>query len=71
MALDRRNYMQLVDKTVEIANEVGVKDILVKVVEDLKDESEPYRVMVMETIEKMISNLGASGVDAHGQRFSS
>ncbi|KAL2624256.1 hypothetical protein R1flu_008501 [Riccia fluitans] len=64
MALDRRNYRQLVDTTVEIANKVGVSDIVGRVVEDLKDESEPYRRMVMETIEKVVANLGASDMDA-------
>ncbi|XP_078446636.1 splicing factor [Wolffia australiana] len=64
MALDRRNYRQLVDTTVEIANKVGVPDIAARVVEDLKDESEPYRRMVMETIEKVVANLGASDIDA-------
>lgn len=64
MALDRRNYRQLVETTVEIANKVGVADIVARVVEDLKDESEPYRRMVMETIEKVVENLGASDIDA-------
>ncbi|KAL0339839.1 UNVERIFIED_CONTAM: Splicing factor 3B subunit [Sesamum radiatum] len=63
MALDRRNYKQLVETTVEIANKVGV-DIVGRIVEDLKDESEPYRRMVMETIEKVVTNLGASDIDA-------
>ncbi|XP_062024324.1 uncharacterized protein LOC133740394 [Rosa rugosa] len=64
MALDRRNYRQLVETTVEIANKVGVADIVGRIVEDLKDESEPYRRMVMETIEKVVVNLGASDIDA-------
>lgn len=64
MALDRRNYKQLVDTTVEIANKVGVRDIVGRIVEDLKDESEPYRRMVMETIEKVVANLGASDIDS-------
>ncbi|CAH9102456.1 unnamed protein product [Cuscuta europaea] len=64
MALDRRNYRQLVETTVEIANKVGVADIVGRVVEDLKDESEPYRRMVMETIEKVVENLGASDIDS-------
>ncbi|XP_050264513.1 uncharacterized protein LOC126708689 [Quercus robur] len=64
MALDRRNYRQLVDTTVEIANKTGVADIVGRIVEDLKDESEPYRRMVMETIEKVVTNLGASDIDA-------
>ncbi|KAI7735637.1 hypothetical protein M8C21_031953 [Ambrosia artemisiifolia] len=59
MALDRRNYKQLVETTVEIANKVGVPDIVARIVEDLKDESEPYRRMVMETIEKVVAKLRA------------
>ncbi|KAH7522115.1 hypothetical protein FEM48_Zijuj07G0103600 [Ziziphus jujuba var. spinosa] len=64
MALDRRNYKQLVETTVEMANRVGVADILSTIVEDLKDESEPFRRMVMETIEKSVINLGASDIDS-------
>merc|ERR1712178_247796 len=63
-ALDRRNYQQLVQTTVELANKVGVAEIANRVIEDLKDESEPYRKMVMETIEKVITNLGASDIDS-------
>ncbi|KAH8068692.1 hypothetical protein JL721_6553 [Aureococcus anophagefferens] len=51
MALDRRNYKQVVETTVELANKVGAAEIVARVCDDLKDESEPYRRMVMETIE--------------------
>ncbi|WAQ93784.1 SF3B1-like protein [Mya arenaria] len=64
MALDRRNYRQLVDTTVEIANKVGAAEIIGRVVDDLKDEAEQYRKMVMETIEKVMANLGAADVDS-------
>ncbi|KAG8223693.1 hypothetical protein J437_LFUL004058 [Ladona fulva] len=64
MALDRRNYRQLVDTTVEIANKVGASEIINRVVDDLKDENEQYRKMVMETIEKIMGNLGAADVDS-------
>ncbi|KAL1917566.1 uncharacterized protein VTP21DRAFT_3959 [Calcarisporiella thermophila] len=63
MALDRRNYRQVVETTVELAKKVGVSEIIGRIVEDLKDESEPYRKMVMETIEKIVSELGASDID--------
>eukprot|EP01112_Ceratiomyxa_fruticulosa_P014447 TRINITY_DN4137_c0_g1_i1.p1 TRINITY_DN4137_c0_g1~~TRINITY_DN4137_c0_g1_i1.p1 ORF type:complete len:1074 (+),score=284.27 TRINITY_DN4137_c0_g1_i1:191-3412(+) len=63
MALDRRNYKQLVDTTVELANKVGATEIISRIVDDLKDESEPYRKMVMETIDKVIAALGASEID--------
>ena len=34
---------QLVDTTVEIANKVGAAEIIGRVVDDLKDETEQYR----------------------------
>ncbi|XP_074659649.1 splicing factor 3B subunit 1-like isoform X2 [Tubulanus polymorphus] len=64
MALDRRNYRQLVDTTVEIANKVGAAEIVGRVVDDLKDEAEQYRKMVMETIEKIMANLGGADIDS-------
>eukprot|EP00446_Apocalathium_sp_SHHI-4_P012466 CAMPEP_0177202178 /NCGR_PEP_ID=MMETSP0367-20130122/27152_1 /TAXON_ID=447022 ORGANISM="Scrippsiella hangoei-like, Strain SHHI-4" /NCGR_SAMPLE_ID=MMETSP0367 /ASSEMBLY_ACC=CAM_ASM_000362 /LENGTH=1256 /DNA_ID=CAMNT_0018650743 /DNA_START=30 /DNA_END=3800 /DNA_ORIENTATION=- len=64
MALDRRNYRQLVDTTVEIASKVGGADIIGRIVEDLKDASEPYRKMVMETIDKVVGNLGVADIDS-------
>ena len=64
MALDRRNYRQLVDTTVEIANKVEAAEIIHRIVDDLKDENEAYRKMVMETIEKIMSNLGAAQIDS-------
>ena len=64
MALDRRNYKQLVETTVEIALKVGCSDIVSRIVEDLKDESEPYRRMVMETLDKVVCALGTADIDA-------
>ncbi|KAL7424559.1 U2 snRNP component prp10 [Cryptotrichosporon argae] len=63
MALDRRNYKQLVETTVELANKGGVSAIVGRICNDLKDESEPYRKMVMETITKVVNNNGAADVD--------
>ena len=45
--------VQLVDTTVELANKVGAAEIISRVVEDLKDDNEQYRKMVMEAIEKV------------------
>lgn len=64
MALDRRNYRQLVDTTVEIGMKVGAAELVSRIVDDLKDESEQYRRMVMETIDKTLSTLGASDIDS-------
>jgi hypothetical protein len=44
--------VQLVDTAVENAIKVGASEIISCVVDDLKDENEQYRKMVMETIEK-------------------
>lgn len=53
------DYIRTVDTTVEIT-----VDIVGRTVEDLKDESEPYHRVVMETIEKVVANLGASDINA-------
>jgi splicing factor 3B subunit 1 len=63
MALDRRNYRQVVETTVELANKVGVTEVVSRIVDELKDESEPFRKMVMETIQKVVANLGAADID--------
>ncbi|KAF7983388.1 hypothetical protein HWV62_22397 [Athelia sp. TMB] len=63
MALDRRNYRQVVETTVELAQKAGVAEIVGKIVNELKDEAEPYRKMVMETITKVVATLGASDID--------
>ena len=52
-----------VDTTVELANKVGAAEIISRIVDDLKDEAEQYRKMVMETIEKIMGNLGAADID--------
>lgn len=44
--------------------QTGVSDIVGRIVEDLKDESEPYRRMVMETIDKVVSALGSADIDS-------
>ena len=63
MALDRRNYNQVIETTEELANKVGCSDVISRIVDDLKDDSEPYRRMVMETVKKVLSNLGAGDID--------
>ncbi|MEW5308439.1 MAG: hypothetical protein WDW38_000401 [Sanguina aurantia] len=60
----RRNYRQLVETTVELANKVGSAEIVGRVVEDMKDESEQYRRMVLETTDKVVSALGTADIDA-------
>ena len=64
MALDRRNYKQVVETTEELANKVGCSEIVLRIVDDLKDDSEPYRRMVIEAITRVLENLGASDIDS-------
>lgn len=63
MALDRRNYKQVVETTVELAQKAGVSEIVGRIVDGLKDEAEPYRKMVMETITSIVQSLGAADID--------
>jgi len=63
MALDRKNHRQVVETTEELANKVGCTDIIIRIVDDLKDDSEPYRRMVIETVQRVLENLGASDID--------
>ncbi|XP_049850593.1 LOW QUALITY PROTEIN: splicing factor 3B subunit 1-like [Schistocerca gregaria] len=60
MALDTRNYREVVDTTVELANKVGAPDVVKKLVEGLKAESEPFRKMAAETIDKILTRQGAA-----------
>lgn len=62
MALDKRNYRQVVETTVDIGQKVGVSEIVERVVANLKDESEAYRKMTVETIEKIVASLGAADI---------
>lgn len=62
MALDKRNYRQVVETTVDIAQKVGVSEIVERIVGNLKDESEAYRKMTVETVEKVVASLGAADI---------
>ncbi|KAJ9156886.1 U2 snRNP component prp10 [Coniochaeta hoffmannii] len=62
MALDKRNYRQVVETTVDIGQKVGASEILERIVVNLKDESEAYRKMTVETVEKIVASLGAADI---------
>jgi splicing factor 3B subunit 1 len=53
----------LIDTTVEIAGKVGGAEIMKKIVDELKDENESYRKIVMETIERIVSQFGVADID--------
>lgn len=62
VALDKRNYRSVVETTCDLGQKVGVSEILERIVTNLKDESEAYRKMTVETIEKLVASLGAADI---------
>lgn len=63
-ALDKKNFKQLIETTVEIAGKVGGADILKKIVDELKDENESYRKIVMETVERIVATYGVADINS-------
>lgn len=62
MALDRRNYRQVVETTQALADKMGVSEVVERLVHFLKDESEPFRRMAMDTIRHVVSTLGTADI---------
>jgi splicing factor 3B subunit 1 len=62
-ALDKRNYSHLVETTLSIGKKVGAVPVIEKIVGDLKDGSEAYRKMVLETIHKVVDMHGVTNID--------
>lgn len=54
MAVEKRNYKQLIETTVSLSTKIGVIESVEKIYLGLKDENEAYRKMVMEGIEKIL-----------------
>jgi splicing factor 3B subunit 1 len=65
---DAANYKLLVECTLEIANKVGGATVVSMIVDDLKDEHESYRRMVVEAIDAVITKLGCTDIDDALQR---
>eukprot|EP00915_Cephaloidophora_sp_WS-2016_P006300 GHVH01008299.1.p1 GENE.GHVH01008299.1~~GHVH01008299.1.p1 ORF type:complete len:1067 (+),score=199.81 GHVH01008299.1:52-3252(+) len=53
-ALDRRNSRLVIDTTVEIAKKIGGGEVISKIVSVLKDSSEPFRKMALETVDLIV-----------------
>lgn len=64
MALDRRNFKAVVDTTLTIATKIGGAYVLGRLEAFLKDSSDPFRRMTVETVEKVTETLGLSDVDS-------
>lgn len=69
IASNPSSYKQIVETSLELANKVGAADIVERIVHGLKDESETYRRMVMETIGKVVAEFGASDIDVPLERL--
>lgn len=63
MALDRRTSRQLRETTIELAGRVGVAEIVGRLVNLLKDESEPFRRMAIETLDAILSKFTGADID--------
>jgi splicing factor 3B subunit 1 len=63
MALDRRNYSQVVRQLSSSHRRLELSETIGRIVNDLKDEAKPYQKMVMETITKVVPMLSASDID--------
>ncbi|KAL8427754.1 hypothetical protein Efla_004086 [Eimeria flavescens] len=62
-ALDRRTAKLLTETATELASKAGGAHVIKFIVDDLKDPSEPFRKVTLETIEQIIVNGGVSDVD--------
>jgi splicing factor 3B subunit 1 len=63
MALDKRNYRQVVETALAISQKVSADSMIEKIVGDLKDDSEPFRKMCIETCDVIIASLGSASID--------
>lgn len=45
----------MIETTVEIAGKVGGAEIIKKIVDELKDDNETYRKIVVETLERIVA----------------
>ncbi|KAJ1951494.1 U2 snRNP component prp10 [Linderina macrospora] len=64
MALDRRSSRHVIAATVELAAKVGASDVVVQLVSELKDESEPLRRMALTALTQIVDAQGVLDVDA-------
>jgi splicing factor 3B subunit 1 len=61
-ALDKRHARAVADTTLALALRVGAPDVLAHVSPHLKDESESFRRLAMEAVERVLAALGAADV---------
>ncbi|KAF1997620.1 ARM repeat-containing protein [Amniculicola lignicola CBS 123094] len=64
VALDKRMYKQVVETIVDLSAKTNAEPIIEKLVKILKDDSEPYRRMCVEAIDKILKGSGAYDIDS-------
>lgn len=62
LALDRRISKLVIETTVTLTEKVGVAEIINRLLNILKDESEPFRKMAIETLNKIVKKFGTTGL---------
>ena len=62
-ALEKRNYREVVDTTVRLAVKVGPGEVIGRICDALKDESETFRKMVAEAVHLVVTQLGSADVN--------
>jgi splicing factor 3B subunit 1 len=62
MALDRRSSRAVVETSVTLAEKVGVSEITERLLNILKDDSEPFRKMAVDTLHKVVKKFGTTGL---------
>jgi splicing factor 3B subunit 1 len=63
MALDKRNSETLVSTTVSLSGKVGATECITQLVTRLMDESEPFRKMTVQAIDRTLEKTGGSELD--------
>jgi splicing factor 3B subunit 1 len=63
MAMDRRNYKQVVETTWHLAKRMGSLKIVKRLISFLKDDQESFRRMALDCLHVTIEDLGTSEID--------
>ncbi|OUM51684.1 hypothetical protein BVG19_g804 [[Candida] boidinii] len=63
IALDSKISKMCIQSSVAISTKIGCAVVIEKIIVPLKDESEPFRKMAVETVSKVIGELGTFDLD--------
>ncbi|KAH3672244.1 hypothetical protein WICMUC_004339 [Wickerhamomyces mucosus] len=62
LALDRRSSREVIETSIVLSNKVGAAEIIERLLNIIKDESEPFRKMAVETVNRVVTQLGTAGL---------